>query len=343
MSKILVTGGLGYIGSHTVVELVNKGYEVIIVDNLSNSSLSVLKGINKICNKSINFEKLDLRNFRLTRDYIKNNKDIDGIIHFAASKAVGESVENPLKYYSNNLFTLINLLNALKELNKQINFIFSSSATVYGDPEIIPISENESIKLAESPYGNTKQIGEEILYDLTRADSNFKVISLRYFNPVGAHSSSRIGELPIGIPQNLVPFITQTAIGKRKELVVFGDDYPTRDGSCIRDFIHVVDLANAHVKSLEYLNETTKTNFYDTFNIGTGQGSSVLELINSFEKVTNQKLNFKVGKRRKGDVPQCYANVIKANKILNWKSELSIEDSLLSAWNWEKKINNEKL
>jgi len=227
MSKILVTGGLGYIGSHTVVELVNKGYEVIIVDNLSNSSLSVLKGINKICNKSINFEKLDLRNFRLTRDYIKNNKDIDGIIHFAASKAVGESVENPLKYYSNNLFTLINLLNALKELNKQINFIFSSSATVYGDPEIIPISENESIKLAESPYGNTKQIGEEILYDLTRADSNFKVISLRYFNPVGAHSSSRIGELPIGIPQNLVPFITQTAIGKRKELVVFGDDYPT--------------------------------------------------------------------------------------------------------------------
>mgnify|MGYP000339053749 CR=1 FL=1 len=343
MSKILVTGGLGYIGSHTVVELVNKGYEVIIVDNLSNSSLSVLKGINKICNKSINFEKLDLRNFRLTRDYIKNNKDIDGIIHFAASKAVGESVENPLKYYSNNLFTLINLLNALKELNKQINFIFSSSATVYGDPEIIPISENESIKLAESPYGNTKQIGEEILYDLTRADSNFKVISLRYFNPVGAHSSSRIGELPIGIPQNLVPFITQTAIGKRKELVVFGDDYPTRDGSCIRDFIHVVDLANAHVKSLEYLNETTKTNFYDTFNIGTGQGSSVLELINSFEKVTNQKLNFKVGKRRKGDVAQCYANVIKANKMLNWKSELSIEDSLLSAWNWEKKINNEKL
>jgi len=343
MSKILVTGGLGYIGSHTVVELVNKGYEVVIVDDLSNSSLSVLEGINKICNKSVKFEKLDLRNITSTKDFVENNKDIVGVIHFAASKAVGESVENPLKYYSNNLFSLINLLEALKELNKSINFIFSSSATVYGDPEILPITENESIKVAESPYGNTKQIGEEILYDLTQSNSNFKVISLRYFNPVGAHISAEIGELPIGIPQNLVPFITQTAIGKRKELIVFGNDYPTKDGSCIRDFIHVVDLANAHIKSLEYLNKITKPNFYDTFNIGTGYGSSVLDLINSFEIVSKQKLKYKIGKRRKGDVGECYANVNKANKILNWKSKLSIEDSLLSAWNWEKKINNEKL
>ena len=343
MSKILVTGGLGYIGSHTVVELVNKGYEVVIVDDLSNSSLRVLDGINKICNKSIKFEKLDLRNIKFTKDFIENNKDIDGVIHFAASKAVGESVENPLKYYSNNLFSLINLLKALKELNKPIKFIFSSSATVYGDPKILPITENESIKVAESPYGNTKQIGEEILYDLTKSNSDFKVISLRYFNPVGAHISAEIGELPIGIPQNLVPFITQTAVGKRKELIVFGNDYPTKDGSCIRDFIHVVDLANAHIKSLEYLNKITKLNFYDTFNIGTGQGSSVFDLINSFEVVTKQKLKYKIGKRRNGDVGECYANVNKANKILNWKSKLSIEDSLLSAWNWEKKINNEKL
>ena len=343
MSKILVTGGLGYIGSHTVVELINKGYEVVIVDDLSNSSLRVLDGINKICNKSIKFEKLDLRNIKFTKDFIENNKDIDGVIHFAASKAVGESVENPLKYYSNNLFSLINLSEALKDLNKPIKFIFSSSATVYGDPKILPITENESIKVAESPYGNTKQIGEEILYDLTKSNSDFKVISLRYFNPIGAHISAEIGELPIGIPQNLVPFITQTAVGKRKELIVFGNDYPTKDGSCIRDFIHVVDLANAHIKSLEYLNKITKPNFYDTFNIGTGQGSSVFDLINSFEVVTKQKLKYKIGKRRNGDVGECYANVNKANKILNWKSKLSIEDSLLSAWNWEKKINNEKL
>ena len=343
MSKILVTGGLGYIGSHTVVELVNKGYDVVIVDDLANSSLNVLDGINEICNKSIKFEQLDLRNIKFTKDFIENNKDIDGVIHFAASKAVGESVENPLKYYSNNLFSLINLSEALKDLNKPIKFIFSSSATVYGDPKILPITENESIKVAESPYGNTKQIGEEILYDLTQSNSDFKVISLRYFNPIGAHISAEIGELPIGIPQNLVPFITQTAVGKRKELIVFGNDYPTKDGSCIRDFIHVVDLANAHIKSLEYLNKITKPNFYDTFNIGTGQGSSVFDLINSFEVVTKQKLKYKIGKRRNRDVGECYANVNKANKILNWKSKLSIEDSLLSAWNWEKKINNEKL
>ena len=343
MSKILVTGGLGYIGSHTVVELHNQGFEVIIVDDLSNTSLDVLERINKITNSSINYVNLDLKNIEATKIFISENNDIDGVIHFAASKAVGESVENPLKYYTNNLFSLTNLLNELKDLNKEINFIFSSSATVYGNPEIVPITESEPIKKAESPYGNTKQIGEDIIKDLVYSNSNFKAISLRYFNPIGAHSSSMIGELPIGVPQNLVPFITQTAIGLRKELTVFGNDYPTSDGSCLRDYIHVMDLAKAHIKSLYKLINNEDKSYYDTFNIGTGKGTSVLELIKCFENVTKNKLNFKIGDRREGDVAECFADVSKANKILNWKSELSIKDSLLSSWNWEKNINNEKL
>ena len=343
MSKILVTGGLGYIGSHTVVELHNQGFEVIIVDDLSNTSLDVLERINKITNSSINYVNLDLKNIEATKIFISENNDIDGVIHFAASKAVGESVENPLKYYTNNLFSLTNLLNELKDLNKEINFIFSSSATVYGNPEILPITESEPIKKAESPYGNTKQIGEEIIKDLIDSNSNFKAISLRYFNPIGAHSSAMIGELPIGVPQNLVPFITQTAIGLRKELTVFGNDYPTSDGSCLRDYIHVMDLAKAHIKSLYKLINNEDKSYYDTFNIGTGKGTSVLELIKCFENVTENKLNFKIGDRREGDVAECFADVSKANKILNWKSELSIKDSLLSSWNWEKNINNEKL
>ena len=343
MPKILVTGGLGYIGSHTVVELHNQGFEVIIVDDLSNTSLDVLKRINKITNSSINYVNLDLKNIEATKIFISENNDIDGVIHFAASKAVGESVENPLKYYTNNLFSLTNLLNELKDLNKEINFIFSSSATVYGNPEIVPITESEPIKKAESPYGNTKQIGEEIIKDLVYSNSNFKAISLRYFNPIGAHSSAMIGELPIGVPQNLVPFITQTAIGLRKELTVFGNDYPTSDGSCLRDYIHVMDLAKAHIKSLYKLINNEDKSYYDTFNIGTGKGTSVLELIKCFENVTENKLNFKIGDRREGDVAECFADVSKANKILNWKSELSIKDSLLSSWNWEKNINNEKL
>ena len=343
MSKILVTGGLGYIGSHTVVELHNQGLEVIIVDDLSNTSLDVLQRINKITNSSINYVNLDLKNIEATKIFISENNDIDGVIHFAASKAVGESVENPLKYYTNNLFSLTNLLNELKDLNKEINFIFSSSATVYGNPEIVPITESEPIKKAESPYGNTKQIGEEIIKDLVYSNSNFKAISLRYFNPIGAHSSAMIGELPIGVPQNLVPFITQTAIGLRKELTVFGNDYPTSDGSCLRDYIHVMDLAKAHIKSLYKLINNEDKSYYDTFNIGTGKGTSVLELIKCFENVTENKLNFKIGDRREGDVAECFADVSKANKILNWKSELSIKDSLLSSWNWEKNINNEKL
>ena len=343
MSKILVTGGLGYIGSHTVVELHNQGFEVIIVDDLSNTSLDVLERVNKITNSSINYVNLDLKNIEATKIFISENNDIDGVIHFAASKAVGESVENPLKYYTNNLFSLTNLLNELKDLNKEINFIFSSSATVYGNPEIVPITESEPIKKAESPYGNTKQIGEEIIKDLVYSNSNFKAISLRYFNPIGAHSSAMIGELPIGVPQNLVPFITQTAIGLRKELTVFGNDYPTSDGSCLRDYIHVMDLAKAHIKSLYKLINNEDKSYYDTFNIGTGKGTSVLELIKCFENVTENKLNFKIGDRREGDVAECFADVSKANKILNWKSELSIKDSLLSSWNWEKNINNEKL
>ena len=343
MPKILVTGGLGYIGSHTVVELHKQGFEVIIVDDLSNTSLDILERINKITNSSINYVNLDLKNIEATKIFISENNDIDGVIHFAASKAVGESVENPLKYYTNNLFSLTNLLNELKDLNKEINFIFSSSATVYGNPEIVPITESEPIKKAESPYGNTKQIGEEIIKDLVYSNSNFKAISLRYFNPIGAHSSAMIGELPIGVPQNLVPFITQTAIGLRKELTVFGNDYPTSDGSCLRDYIHVMDLAKAHIKSLYKLINNEDKSYYDTFNIGTGKGTSVLELIKCFENVTENKLNFKIGDRREGDVAECFADVSKANKILNWKSELSIKDSLLSSWNWEKNINNEKL
>ena len=343
MSKILVTGGLGYIGSHTVVELHNQGYEITIVDDLSNTSLDVLERINKITNSSINYVNLDLKNVEATKIFISENNDIDGVIHFAASKAVGESVDNPLKYYINNISSLTNLLNELKDLNKKINFIFSSSATVYGKSINVPITELEPIKNAESPYGNTKQIGEEIIRDLVNSNSNFKAISLRYFNPIGAHLSAMIGELPIGVPQNLVPYITQTAIGIRKELTVFGNDYLTIDGSCLRDYIHVVDLAKAHIKSLDKLISNDDKNYYDTFNIGTGKGTSVLELIKSFENVTGNKLNFKIGDRRKGDVAECFADVSKANKFLNWNSEFSVEDSLLSSWNWEKNINNEKL
>ena len=343
MSKILVTGGLGYIGSHTVVELCSNGYEVIIVDDLSNSSLSILDGIESITKNSIKFVELDLKNLELTESFIKSNNDIYGVIHFAASKAVGESVDNPLKYYYNNIISLLNLLTALKKLDKKINFIFSSSATVYGKPDILPITELESIKIAESPYGNTKQIGEEILFDLVKSSTNFNVLSLRYFNPIGAHNSALIGELPIGTPQNLVPFITQTAIGKRDILTVFGNDYNTHDGTCLRDYIHVIDLANAHVVGLNFLKVKKESNYYDTFNIGTGKPTSVLELIEGFVKFTGVKLNYKIGNRRSGDVEKCYAEVSKANNQLKWKSKLTIKEALISAWNWEKYISNEKL
>ena len=338
MKKILVTGGLGYIGSHTVIELQDSGYQVVIVDNLSNSSLDVLEGISNITDNPPTFERLDLRVKPDVADFFKRNQNIAGIIHFAASKAVGESVENPLLYYENNLNTLIYLLQECQSHGIE-NFIFSSSCTVYGEPDSLPITENAPIKEATSPYGNTKQISEEILRE-TCAVSALKTIALRYFNPVGAHQTAEIGELPAGVPQNLVPFITQTAAGVREELSVFGNDYPTPDGSCIRDYIHVVDLAKAHVVALERLLSEKNESQYEVFNLGTGRGSSVLEVVNSFEKTTGEKLNYKIVDRRPGDVIAVYADTKKANDVLGWKAERTMEDALESAWKWEKKIRN---
>ena len=338
--KILVTGGLGYIGSHTVVELQNEGYDVIIIDNLSNSSTQVLDGITNITEITPEFVNLDIRNKALVKDFFKTHNDISGIIHFAASKAVGESVENPLLYYENNINTLVYVLQELSQLEIQ-NFIFSSSCTVYGQADELPITEEAPIKLAESPYGNTKQIGEEILKDATYANPNLNVTALRYFNPIGAHHSAEIGELPIGIPQNLVPYITQTGIGLRKELSVFGDDYPTEDGTCIRDYIHVVDLAKAHVVALERLLHNKQAPNFDVFNLGTGKGSSVLEVIAAFERVSEMKLNYKIAPRRSGDVVAAYANTEKANTILGWEAKSTLDDAMLSAWKWEQKIRND--
>ena len=338
MSKILVTGGLGYIGSHTVVELQSAGFEVIIIDNLSNSTMEVIDGITTISKIKPQFEKLDLRNKTEVSTFFQKHQDIEGIIHFAASKAVGESVENPLLYYENNLNTLIYLLQECNK-NEINNFIFSSSCTVYGEPDSLPINETAPVKKATSPYGNTKQISEEIIFD-TCSVSNLKSIALRYFNPIGAHDSTELGELPLGVPQNLVPFITQTAAGLREQLSIFGDDYPTPDGSCVRDYIHVVDLAKAHVVALQRLLDNKGVTNFEFFNIGTGIGSSVLEVVNAFEKVTNQKLNYKVVDRRAGDVISVYADTKKANEELGWKSEKSMEESLLSSWNWERKVRN---
>ena len=337
--KILVTGGLGFIGSHVVVELQNEGFEVVIIDNLSNSSESVLGGITAITNKMPIFEKLDLRDKTAVSGFFRKHQDIAGVIHFAASKAVGESVEKPLLYYENNLNSLIYLLQELEYLN-QANFIFSSSCTVYGQADELPITENAPIKKAESPYGNTKQIGEEIISDTCKVSSKLNAIALRYFNPIGAHPTAKIGELPIGIPQNLVPYITQTAIGKRAQLAVFGDDYPTKDGTCIRDYIHVVDLAKAHVKALSRLLEQDNQDSFEVFNIGTGKGSSVMEVIQAFETVTGQKLNYKIADRRAGDVIAAYADTAKANEVLGWKATRTLEDALLSAWNWEQVLNH---
>ena len=340
MKKILVTGGLGYIGSHTVVELQHAGFKVIIIDNLSNSSLDVLGGITNITEQAPIFERLDLRNKADVVEFFKVHNDLDGIIHFAASKAVGESVENPLLYYENNLNTLVYLLQECKAHNIN-NIIFSSSCTVYGEPDSLPITETAPIKKAMSPYGNTKQISEEILNDVCFT-SEMKSIALRYFNPIGAHESTEIGELPIGIPQNLVPFITQTAAGVRKQLSVFGNDYETPDGSCIRDYIHVVDLAKAHVIAMQRLLSEKNTSDFEVFNIGTGKGSSVFKVINTFEKVSGEKLNYKVVERRPGDVTTVYADTKKANNVLGWKAEKSLEEALTSAWKWEKKIRDKK-
>ena len=336
--KILVTGGLGFIGSHTVVELQNEGFEVIAIDNLSNSSIDVLDGIEKITGKKPLFENIDLREKPAVQNFFKKHNDVVGVIHFAASKAVGESVENPLLYYENNINSLIYILQEMANL-PQANFIFSSSCTVYGQAEKMPITEDSSVKPANSPYGNTKQIGEEIIIDVAKV-TNIDSILLRYFNPIGAHPSAEIGELPLGVPQNLVPFITQTAFGLRKELSVNGNDYPTPDGTCIRDYIHVVDLAKAHVIALKRLLNKQNVEKVETFNLGTGKGSSVLEVITAFEKVSGQKLPYKIIGRREGDVISAYANTDKANKILGWKAQLSLEDGLASAWKWEQKIRS---
>lgn len=334
--KILVTGGLGFIGSHTVVELQNQGFEVVIVDDLSNSSEEVLKGIVAITNKMPIFEKLDLREKAKVQDFFKKHQDISGVIHFAASKAVGESVGNPLLYYENNINSLVYLLQELQKL-PEANFIFSSSCTVYGQAEKMPITEDASIQAAMSPYGNTKQIGEEIITDTAKV-TNINAILLRYFNPIGAHPSAEIGELPLGVPQNLVPFITQTGLGLRAELSVYGDDYPTPDGTAVRDYIHVVDLAKAHVIAVKRLLDKKNLEKVEIFNLGTGTGSSVLEVIQSFEKVSGQKLPYKIVPRRAGDVISAYANTDKANNILGWKAESTLDEAMESAWKWEQKV-----
>jgi len=334
--KIVVTGGLGFIGSHTVVELQNEGFEVVAIDNLSNSSEDVLEGIYNITGKKPLFEKMDLRDKASVQNFFKNHQDVAGVIHFAASKAVGESVENPLLYYENNINSLVYLLQELKEL-PNANFIFSSSCTVYGQAEVMPITENAKVQPAISPYGNTKQIGEEIIHDVAKV-TNLNAILLRYFNPIGAHPSAEIGELPLGIPQNLVPFITQTAIGLREKLSVYGDDYPTLDGTAIRDYIHVVDLAKAHVIALKRLVSKQNLSQLETFNLGTGTGSSVLEVITAFEKVSGKKLNYQIVGRREGDITSAYANTDRANTVLGWSALSSLEDSLASAWKWEQKI-----
>ncbi|MDH4403547.1 MAG: UDP-glucose 4-epimerase GalE [Flavobacterium sp.] len=336
--KILVTGGLGFIGSHTVVELQNEGFEVVIIDNLSNSSETVLDGIVAITGKKPVFENLDVREKTAVQNFFKKHNDIAGVIHFAASKAVGESVENPLLYYENNINSLVYLLQELQN-KPNSNIIFSSSCTVYGQAEEMPITENAPIQVAMSPYGNTKQIGEEIIRDVAKV-SNIKAILLRYFNPIGAHPSAEIGELPLGVPQNLVPFITQTGLGLRKELSVYGNDYATPDGTAVRDYIHVVDLAKAHVIALQRLLKNKNLSPVETFNLGTGTGSSVLEVIQAFEKVSGQKLPYKIVDRREGDITSAYANTDKANNVLGWKAESSLEEAMASAWKWEQKIRS---
>ncbi|KAA8482553.1 UDP-glucose 4-epimerase [Arcticibacter tournemirensis] len=341
MNKILVTGGTGYIGSHTVVELQQAGYEVVIVDNLDNSSIGILDQITKISGIRPTFHELDLCEEEKVKDLIANNPDISGVIHFAAHKAVGESVQQPLKYYRNNFFSLINLLTAFA--GRKVNFVFSSSCTVYGQPDKLPVTEEAPVKKAESPYGNTKQISEEILSETASVNPNYHIISLRYFNPVGAHESALIGELPIGVPQNLVPFITQSAIGKRGPITVYGSDYNTPDGSCIRDYIHVVDLAKAHIAALRRQEAEKMSGNYEIFNVGTGKGSSVLEVIKAFESSTGVKLNYKIGERREGDVEQVWGDVSKAEQELNWKAGLGLDEMMRSAWAWENYINEHPL
>ncbi len=337
MKQILVTGGTGYIGSHTVVELQNSGYEVIVVDDLSNSSIEVLDNIEKITGRKPKFEQFNLADNARTDEFFARHQQIAAIIHFAASKAVGESVQKPLHYYRNNLDSLMNILDAQLKYNIP-NIVFSSSCTVYGQPDVLPVTEKTPRKDAESPYGNTKRVNEDILSDTIRAYPQLKGIALRYFNPVGAHPSALIGELPLGVPQNLVPFITQTAAGLRSELKVFGNDYDTPDGSAIRDYINVVDLAKAHVIAIERLLQNKNKSGYEVFNLGTGNGYSVLEIVYGFEKATGVKLNYQIVARRAGDIEKIWADTTYANEELGWKAEKGLEETLRSAWLWEKRV-----
>ncbi len=338
-SKIIVTGGAGYIGSHTCVELVAAGYEPVIIDNFSNSEPYMVDRINELTNKDLKVYEGDCTDIELLRRAFSETENLTGVIHFAAFKAVGESSEKPLKYYENNLVSTINLLKVMQEKSIQ-GLVFSSSCTVYGQPDVLPVTEETPLKPAESPYGRTKQMCEDIIHDVYKSGTRIKAISLRYFNPIGAHPSARIGELPTGVPNNLIPFITQTAAGLREKLTVFGNDYDTPDGTCVRDYIHVIDLARAHVAAIDHLNSVPEEAYYDTFNIGTGRGNSVQEVIDTFEKVNNVALNFEVGPRRPGDVVTTYADVTKSSEQLNWKAEHSLADGLRDSWNWQKQLKS---
>ena len=340
MKKILVTGGCGYIGSHTIVDLLQNGFDAISVDNNSRSTPALLEGIQKITGRNVKNYKVNLCNYDETFAIFHENPDVEGIIHFAAYKAVGESVEQPLLYFENNLFSLINILKCVKEFSVP-NFIFSSSCTVYGNPDEIPVTEATPPKPAESPYGYTKQMGEQIVNETTKT-INVRSILLRYFNPVGAHPSAFIGEIPLGKPANLIPAITQTAIGKLPRMQVYGDDYPTRDGSCIRDYIHVSDIAHAHTLSLQYLMKHKNKLPCEVFNLGTGNGITVLEAIHAFEKVSGKKLNYTIGSRRPGDIVAIYANNELARKALGWNPQYSLEDMMETAWKWELKLKEDE-
>ncbi|CAI8424867.1 MAG: UDP-glucose 4-epimerase [Polaribacter sejongensis] len=337
--KIIVTGGCGYIGSHTVIELIKNNYKVIILDDLSNSSEETLDRIEKITGKKPTFINIDLKDADITNEVFKSHKDAKAVIHFAAYKAVGESINNPLKYYQNNLYSLLNTLSSQIE-NGINNFIFSSSATVYGTPNKLPITERNETQRPFSSYGNTKKVAEEILDDLINSNATFSAISLRYFNPIGAHESGLIGELPSGTPNNLMPYITQTAVGIREKLMVYGNDYPTKDGTPIRDYIHVVDLAKAHVIAVKRLIHKKQETAFETFNLGTGNGFSVLDVIHTFESVTNSKLNYEIVERRAGDVPELYASTDLAKEKLGWTADKSLEEMIRSSWNWEQKLRN---
>lgn len=340
--KILVTGGTGYIGSHTTVELIESEFNAVIIDNLYNSEANVIDSIQKITGVRPQFEILDLCDLEKLDGFIHKHQDISAVIHFAAYKAVGESVNKPLDYYRNNLLSLVNLMEVMKRY--RINgLVFSSSCTVYGQPETLPVTEDSPLQPATSPYGNTKQIGESIIKDTTASDKNIKAISLRYFNPIGAHPSALIGELPRGVPENLVPYLTQTGSGIREELRVFGNDYDTPDGSCIRDYLHVVDLAKAHVIAIKRLIEDKNKKNYEVFNLGTGNGVSVFEAIKSFERISGIKLNYKVVGRRAGDIEKIWANPSFANKELGWKTHSSLDDAMRTAWDWEKQLRSIKV